>query len=59
MNKTILRFVICALLAGALPSARAQTVLPTWSEQIVIREGWLAKRHAMLLPMMRRHGINM
>jgi Xaa-Pro aminopeptidase len=33
--------------------------LPTWSEQIRIREGWLVTRHGMLLEMMRRHGIAM
>lgn len=37
---------------------QADALLP-WSEQITVREGWLAKRHAMLLPMMRRHGIGM
>ncbi len=37
----------------------AATALPTWSEQIKIREGWLAKRHAMLLDMMRRHDVQM
>ncbi len=40
---------------GQVPATR---LLP-WSEQIRIREGWLAERHAMLLPMMRRHGIAM
>ncbi|MBL8961440.1 MAG: M24 family metallopeptidase [Gemmatimonadetes bacterium] len=33
--------------------------LPPWSQQIAIREGWLNKRHAMLLDMMRRHDIQM
>ena len=52
-------FAMIALgLASAAPIA-AQTVLPTWSEQIAVREGWLKQRHAMLLPMMRRHNINM
>lgn len=37
---------------------QADALLP-WSRQIAIREGWLATRHAMLLPMMRRHGIAM
>ncbi len=37
----------------------ATSPLLPWSEQITIREGWLAKRHAMLLPMMRRHNIAM
>ncbi len=36
----------------------ARALLP-WSEQIAVREQWLAKRHALLLPMMRRHGIAM
>ena len=33
--------------------------LPTWAEQIAIREQWLVKRHAALLDMMRRHQIDM
>ena len=36
----------------------AAGLLP-WSRQIAAREGWLAERHALLLPMMRRHGIGM
>ncbi len=35
------------------------TALPSWSEQIRIREGWLEKRHQMLLGMMRRHDVQM
>ena len=39
---------------------KANTVhLPTWSQQIAIREGWLVKRHAMILDMMRRYHIDM
>ena len=38
--------------------APAATLLP-WSQQIAIREGWLTKRHALLLPMMRRHNVGM
>ena len=34
-------------------------VLPTWSQQIAVREGWLEKRHVMLLDMMRRHDVQM
>jgi len=30
-----------------------------WSQQIAVREGWLVKRHALLLDMMRRHNIDM
>ena len=33
--------------------------LLTWSEQMAVRDAWLATRHGMLLPMMRRHGIDM
>ncbi len=33
--------------------------LPSWSQQIAIREGWLVERHAMILEMMRRHNIDM
>jgi len=33
--------------------------IPPWSEQIGIREGWLLKRHAMLLDMMRKHDVQM
>lgn len=50
-------------LCAAVPSRaqdklRAPELLP-WSEQIAVREQWLIKRHQMLLPMMRRHGIDM
>ena len=33
--------------------------IPSWSEQISIREGWLVKRHRMLLDMMRKHDVQM
>ncbi len=33
--------------------------LLTWSQQLAMREQWLAKRHEMILPMMRKHGIDM
>jgi Xaa-Pro dipeptidase len=63
---------VCALGGAARPvaaqeaSARrvayrvpeADRLLP-WSEQIRIRESWIPKRHELLLPMMRRHGIGM
>ena len=45
-----------ALLVAPSPDT---ITLPTWSEQIAIREGWLTKRHAMLLDMMRRHKVAM
>ncbi len=40
------------------PVPEAAALLP-WSQQISVREGWLTQRHAMLLPMMRRHGVSM
>ena len=40
----------------AVPEAAA--LLP-WSQQIAVREDWLTKRHALLLPMMRRHKVGM
>ncbi len=36
----------------------AARLLPL-SEQIAVREGWLVRRHELLLPMMRRHGVGM
>jgi len=33
--------------------------LLTWSQQIELREQWLKKRHEMILPLMRKHGIDM
>lgn len=36
----------------------AAQLLP-WSEQIAVRESWLPKRHELLLPMMRQHGVAM
>lgn len=38
--------------------ASAAQLLP-WSTQIAVREQWLATKHALLLAMMRRHGIGM
>lgn len=65
-----LRFALALTLAAAcsieprtdVPASGAaapQPTLLTWSEQNAVRDAWLEKRHAMLLPMMRRHGIDM
>jgi hypothetical protein len=43
----------------SLPAQGTVPGLPSWSEQIAIREQWLVKRHQLILPMMRRHGIGM
>jgi Xaa-Pro dipeptidase len=48
-----------ALLVPQVGRAEQAVKLPSWSQQIAIREGWLMKRHEMILPMMRRHNIDM
>jgi len=58
------RYLLLPLLSVALfaPIARAAdkpVKLPSWSQQIAIREGWLTKRQELILPMMRRHNIEM
>ena len=45
-------------IVASAPAAPPGALLP-WSQQITIREGWLAKRHELILPMMRRHAIGM
>jgi Xaa-Pro aminopeptidase len=65
--RLLVRIAIAALFVAT--PARSQTAmdagsamarpLPTWTEQMALRDGWLTQRHDMLLPMMRRHGIGM
>ena len=60
---SIVAVAVC-LLAGAqaktpAKSSNAEPKLLTWSQQIKVREGWLEKRHGMILDMMRRNGIDM
>lgn len=43
---------------AARPRTADRRILP-WSEQIALRETWLARRHELLLPMMRRHNVAM
>jgi Xaa-Pro aminopeptidase len=52
--------LLLLLLAAAIscPAQTLKGLLPL-SQQIAIRESWLQKRHQMILPMMRRHGIDM
>jgi hypothetical protein len=47
--------------ARAVPRrvVEATPTLPTWSQQIRLREGWLKKRHQLLLDIMRRNGLGM
>ena len=46
-------------LSNAGSATEATVELLDWSEQMAVRDQWLTKRHDMLLPMMRRHGIDM
>ena len=58
----ILGLTLIAAGCGASPDADAPNApveLLDWSDQIEVREAGLEKRHEMLLPMMRRHGIDM
>lgn len=41
------------------PRVPEADALLSWSQQLAVRESWLTKKHALLLPMMRRHGIGM
>jgi len=40
-------------------SPAADVQLLDWSAQMAVRDGWLDTRHEMLLPMMRRHDVEM
>lgn len=50
----------CVAAGDHAPSSEPDGVtLLDWSEQMAVRDGWLRTRHDLLLPMMRRHGIDM
>jgi Xaa-Pro dipeptidase len=60
--------VLAALLASTTAGADSLGTAPpgafgfhplAWSEEIALREVWLAQRHGRLLEMMRRHGVAM
>jgi len=53
----LLAIFVCSLLVHAKDD-QLPKLLP-WSQQIAVREGWLEKRHTMILPLMRKYGINM
>jgi len=63
MRRTLALLLLLAAPLAAQPRASARVpeadALLSWSQQIATRESWLTKRHALLLPMMRRHGIGM
>lgn len=50
----------CLAYSGDVVTTESDEItLLTWSEQSEVRDRWLEKRHEMVLPMMRRHGIDM
>jgi Xaa-Pro dipeptidase len=63
--RSVLASLLLAVCACAHPPAPAsgapvdRSALPSWTEQIRTREEWLTRRHALLLEMMRRHGVAM
>jgi Xaa-Pro dipeptidase len=54
----VVGLVLVLAVAAEKPPEKMPQLLP-WSQQIAVREGWLGKRHAMLLDMMRRHNVDM
>src|SRR3982751_76690 len=66
--KWVGRFALICLLSVQLSAASAakkdsmaippEPRLLTWSQQISVREGWLAKRHGMILDLMRKYGVD-
>jgi Xaa-Pro dipeptidase len=59
MRTRIFVFVFLAVAAATAQSAPKAPKLLPWSQQLAVREKWLAQRHEMILPMMRAHGIGM
>lgn len=59
--RTRIFLLSCVLTVAAVAqsSSPKSPVLLSWSQQIAVREQWLAKRHEMILPMMRQYGIDM
>jgi Xaa-Pro dipeptidase len=58
-TRIILPLCLLVVTAVAQKSSPKTSKLLPWSQQIAVREQWLAKRHPMILPMMREHGIDM
>jgi len=61
MRSRIILLLAC-FLSLATVAQRSTVKYPhgvPWSQQIAVREQWLAKRHEMILPMMRAHSIDM
>jgi Metallopeptidase family M24 len=59
MRKHFFPVAFCFLVTLAYSQELKPPKLLPWSQQIAVREGWLEKRHAMVLPLMRKYGIGM
>ncbi len=59
MRKPALAVALFLLAIPALGQKLQEPALLPWSQQMAVREQWLQKRHQMILPIMRRHGIGM
>ena len=64
MRSVLASLLLAACACAHTPAPAAATpvdrsALPSWTEQIRLREEWLTRRHALLLDMMRRHGVGM
>lgn len=59
MRKLVLALIIISCVVPAAAQKPREPKLLPWSQQIAIREQWLHKHHALILPMMREHGIDM
>jgi Xaa-Pro aminopeptidase len=57
-GRVALAIVLLQLGAPEAPSAEPPPKLLTWSEQTRVREDFLERRHAALLPMMRKHQLD-
>jgi Xaa-Pro aminopeptidase len=64
LGKAVLILWLSAQAFAASPAKKDSMAIPpepkllTWSQQIAVREGWLVKRHAMILDLMRKHGVD-
>lgn len=60
MRRLTLVLALSFLLSIYAPGEKLRVPGPLpWSQQIAVRETWLAKRHQMILPMMRHNGIDL
>jgi Xaa-Pro dipeptidase len=61
MRKCCVAFLwaACVLVLPLRAQDLQEPPLLPWSQQMAVRDAWLHQRHALILPMMRAHGIGM